>query len=117
MVLASGFSALAVPLVVAVSAPAWVSALLGCIAAAGQFAQGLFHDREQGHLAHQLAIKLQKALRDFNTDVDESDDWQVRERFKRFRETFEGIKEEYGSEIMKIRAQDPPQVGQGHSQA
>ncbi|MCX5238857.1 hypothetical protein OG824_27005 [Streptomyces prunicolor] len=110
--LVSGLSALAVTLAVAVSAPPWAPALLGFIAAAGQFLQGLIRDREQSHLGHQLAIKLQKALRDFHTDVGELSDWQLRERFKEFRQAFEEIREQHGSEILKVRGQDPPRIGE-----
>jgi hypothetical protein len=109
----SGMSALAIPLAVAVHAPTWVSAVLGFITAAGQFAQGLSRDREQSHLAHQEAVRLQKALRDFHIDAGELSGQGLRERFKEFNQEFERVKEEYGREAFKVRGQDPPQIGGG----
>jgi hypothetical protein len=109
----SGMSALAIPLAVAVHAPTWVAAVLGFIAAAGQFVQGLSRDREQSHLAHQEAVKLQKALRDFRIDAGELSGQELRERFKEFRQEFERVKDDYGLEAFKVRGQDPPQIGGG----
>lgn len=109
--LLSGLSAAAVPLVLAVSAPTWVPALLGFTAAAGQLVQGLVRDREQAHLGHQQAVKLQRALRDFQTEADGLSAWELKRRFKEFRDRFEAVKEEYGSEILNIRGQQPPPIG------
>lgn len=111
--LVSGMSALAITLAVAVHAPTWVSAVLGFIAAAGQFAQGLNRDREHSQLAHQAAVRLQRVLRDFHTDAGELSGQRLRERFKEFKQAFEGIKDEYGVEAFKVRSQDPPQIGDG----
>lgn len=107
----SGVSALAVTLAIAVRTPGWVPAVLGFIAATGQYWQGVSRDREQAHYGHQLAIKLQKTLRDFHTDAGELSGQRLHERFKEFRHEFEKIKEEYGSEIIKIRGQDS-QIGE-----
>lgn len=109
----SGMSALAITLAVALHAPAWVSAVLGFIAAAGQFVQGLSRDREQSHLAHQEAVRLQKALRDFHIDAGELSGHRLRERFKEFKQDFDRVKEEYGLEAFKVRGQEPPQIGAG----
>ncbi|MEV5707063.1 hypothetical protein [Actinoallomurus sp. NPDC052274] len=109
--LASGVLALAVTLAVAVRAPTWVPASLGFLAAVGQYVQGLSRDREQSQIAHQAAVRFQKALRDFTTDAGELSGERLRERFKEFRQTFERIKEEYGPQIFKVRGQDPPQIG------
>jgi hypothetical protein len=108
--LVSGFSALAVTFSVAVAAPTWVPALLGFVAAAGQFLQGLTRDREQSHLGHQMAIKLQNALRDFHTEAGQLPDRELRRRFTEFRQDFERIRDDYGAEILKIRAEDPPRI-------
>lgn len=113
--LVSGASAIAITLAVAVHAPGWVPAVLGSLAALGQYVQGLSHDREQCQLDHQEAVRLQKELRDFSTDAGELRGHRLQERFKQFREAFERIKEEYGAEIFKVRGQDPPQIGSGSS--
>lgn len=109
----SGVSSLAIILVVAIRAPNWVPALLGFVAATGQYWQRVNHDREQAHLGHQLAIKLQKALRDFHTDAGELSDNRPHDRFKQFRQEFERLKDEYGSEILKVRGREPPQIETG----
>lgn len=111
--LVSSASALAITLAVAVGAPAWVSAVLGSIAALGQFVQGLSRDREQSHLGHKAAVRLQRAVRNFQVDAGELSGFGLRERFKEFQQTFEGIKEEYDSELFKVQGQDPPQIGEG----
>lgn len=113
VVVVSGMSALAITLAVAVHAPTWVSAVLGFIAAAGQFVQGVSRDREQSHLAHQEAVRFQKALRDFHIDAGELSGHRLRERFKEFKQDFDRIKEEYGLEAFKVRGQEPPQIGGG----
>jgi hypothetical protein len=106
----SGLSALAITLAVAVGAPPWVAAVLGFIAAAGQFLERLSHDREQSHLCHQAAVRLQYALRDFVTDSGELTGPALRRRFGEFRQTFERVKEECDSELFKIRDKKPPQI-------
>lgn len=104
----SGMSALAIPLAVAVHAPTWVSAVLGLIAAAGQFVQGLSRDRAQSHLAHQEAVRLQKVSRDFHIDAGELSGQGLRERFKEFRQEFEQVKDDYGVEAFKVRVRIRP---------
>ena len=111
--LVSGVSALAITLVVAVHAPAWVAAVLGFTAAVGQFSQGLARDREHSQLAHQAAVRLQKALRDFHTDAGELPGYRLRDQFGEFKQTFDGLMDEYGAEVFKVRGQDPPQIGDG----
>lgn len=110
--LVSGFSALAIMFAVAVRAPNWVPAVLGFIAASGQYLQGLSRDRELAHLDHQQAVRFQRLLRDFHTDIDEIPAAARHRRFKEFRESFEKIKAEYGSEMFKISGQEPPQIGE-----
>jgi hypothetical protein len=93
-------------------APELVAVVLGAIAAMGQVVQGFIHDREQAHLGHQSAVRLQRAVRDFQTDAGELSGQRLRDRFKEFQQTFEGIKEEYDSEFFKVQGQDPPQIGE-----
>ncbi|MFI6922193.1 hypothetical protein ACIBIZ_19805 [Nonomuraea spiralis] len=108
----SGLSAIGTTFTVAVQAPPWLTATLGLVAAVGQFFQQFGHDREKAHLGHQQAVKLQKALRDYVTDSAELSGTQLRRRFAEFRRQFESLKEEYGSEILKVRALDMPQIAQ-----
>ncbi|SCG33763.1 hypothetical protein [Micromonospora humi] len=114
LALASGLSALAVPVALAVAAPAWVPAALGFLAAAGQLGQQILRDREQSLLGHQLAVRLQRVLRLFHSEWDESlSTAELRRRFRSFRDAFEATKEEYGGQILAVRGQEPPAVTVG----
>ncbi|WBB76643.1 hypothetical protein O7602_14380 [Micromonospora sp. WMMD1128] len=108
---ASGVSALAVPFALAVSAPTWVPAALGLLAASGQLVQGIVRDREQSMLGHQQAVRLQRTLRVFHSESDESQSApEVKRRFRAFRDAFEAAKEEYGAPILDVRRQEPPPI-------
>ncbi|GAB3059330.1 hypothetical protein [Micromonospora schwarzwaldensis] len=111
LALGSGLSALAVPMALAVAAPAWVPAVLGFVAAAGQLGQQVLRDREQSLLGHQQAVRLQKALRVFHSESDGPlSAAELRRRFRSFRDTFETTKEEYGAPILAVRGQEPAPV-------
>jgi hypothetical protein len=112
--LVSGLSAIAIPAAVAIQAPPWISAVLGFIAAAGQFMQSLYRDHEQAQLAHQAAVRFQAEIRKFKVDADLQNDHALQARFDRFSEDFEEIKREYGDKIFEIRGQGPPQISGGN---
>jgi hypothetical protein len=104
--LVSALCALAVTLAVALSAPAWVPATLGFVAGAGQVFQGLVRDREQAHLGHQMAVKLQRIIRTFQAEAGELSRLALKQRFRELQRAVEETKEEYGSQILEIRGQD-----------
>ncbi|MEZ0072266.1 hypothetical protein [Planotetraspora sp. GP83] len=106
----SGVAALAVTSALALQAPTWVPAVLASIAAFGQFLQALTRFREQALVGHREAVALQKCLRIFLTDAGELSEWELRRRFKEFRDEFEQIKQEHGDQIFSIRGQEPPAI-------
>ncbi|MFB8087444.1 hypothetical protein [Streptomyces sp. NPDC055992] len=106
---ASGFSALAISPAVAVRAPIWVPAALGFITAACQFLLVLGQDQKLYLLIHEQSVKLQKMRRDFGFGTDSTQDgWAMRKRFTEFRQAVEKTKENYGSQVFRIKGQEPP---------
>ncbi|NED12999.1 hypothetical protein [Streptomyces sp. SID9124] len=106
---ASGLSALAISPAVAVRAPIWVSAALGFITAACQFLLVVGQDQKLYLLIHEQSVKLQKIRRDFGFDTDSTQDgWTMRRRFTEFRQAVEKIKEDYGSQVFRVKGQEPP---------
>ena len=115
MIIISALSALAVTVTVG-RTPALVPALLGLVSAAGQAVEGVSRDREQAHLSHQMAVKLQRVLREFHTavgrDLERNQGRQAGTLFDAFQRRFEEIKESEGAEILKVRGQEPPRIAQ-----
>jgi hypothetical protein len=110
---ASGISALAIPLAIALRAPDWTPAGLAFIAAVGQFAQAAGQDQKLYILHHEQASKIQKARRDFGFDTTAGGYPQnIRERFNRFRQTVEQTKHDSGVQTLRIKGQEPEA---GHS--
>lgn len=114
IVITSTLSALAVTVTVG-RTPTLVPALLGLITAAGQAVERISHDREQAHLSHQMAVKLQRVLREFHTaagrDGEANSGQMIHKLFDELQQRFETIKELDGAEILKIRGQEPPEIG------
>jgi hypothetical protein len=113
LTVASGLSALAISPVVAVRAPVWISACLGFIAAACQFMLVTWQDQKLYVLNHEQSVRLQRLRRDFSFDTESPrDSWNMRRRFTEFRKAVEKIKEDGGSQVFRIRGQEPPQPPQ-----
>ncbi|WP_330451316.1 MULTISPECIES: hypothetical protein [unclassified Streptomyces] len=106
---ASGLSALAISPAVAVRATIGIPAALGFISAACQFLLVLGQDQKLYLLLHEQSVKLQRSRRDLGFDTDSAQDSRtMRRRFTEFRQTVEKIKEDYGSQVFRIKGQEPP---------
>jgi hypothetical protein len=105
-----GISALLMPFALYLELPTLVPMVLALIAAASQFLQAAGQHQRLYVLCHAQASKIQRARRDFSFDTrEDASSWALRERYNEFRETVEGIKAEYGDELMKVRGQPAPQ--------
>ncbi|TXS04709.1 hypothetical protein EAO73_13145 [Streptomyces sp. col6] len=82
---------------------------MGFITAACQFLLVLGQDQKLYLLIHEQSVKLQKMRRDFGFGTDSTQDgWAMRKRFTEFRQAVEKTKENYGSQVFRIKGQEPP---------
>jgi len=106
---AAAIAGLAITPAIAVDAPTWVPAAFGFITAVGQFVLISGQDQKLYLLCHEQAVRIQRARRDFSFDIDEPGDaWRARRRYQEFRRAVETIKDDYGTQIFRIRGQEPP---------
>jgi hypothetical protein len=109
----AGFAALALPPAVALDAPKWAYVALSTIQGLCVFVQVASHDQKLYLLHHEQSCRLQRLRRDFSFDTSTArGDWDMRLRFKEFREAVERVKEEYGARVFEVRGKEPPQMPQ-----
>ena len=100
-------SAAAVPATVAGSAPAWLIASLGALAAVSQGFQQLLQDQRIGTESHALAVALNTVVRRFRLDFTSADMRRQPQVFRGFVKAVEDLRQSRGGRLIELL--NPPE--------